>query len=135
MEAQLSSLASQMDAGLTEVVRIQSLGPNVAAGRGCAYLGYSATCAGAADLKPPTIPANGSAPLGVLVELNLRGQPSMSAPVVGVVPAKTCVAADTCQQNASGLWCHARTPHGSGWIKKEAVRQNRWLVVAFRNHC
>lgn len=31
VEAQLSSLASQMDAALTEVVRIQSLGPDVAA--------------------------------------------------------------------------------------------------------
>jgi chromosome segregation ATPase len=33
VEAQLSSLASQMDAALTEVVRIQSLGPAVAAGQ------------------------------------------------------------------------------------------------------
>src|SRR5258706_5956380 len=36
VEAQLSSLASQMDAALTEVVRIQSLGADVAAGRAAA---------------------------------------------------------------------------------------------------
>jgi chromosome segregation ATPase len=36
VEAQLSSLASQMDAALTEVVRIQSLGPAVAAGQAAA---------------------------------------------------------------------------------------------------
>jgi len=33
VEAQLSSLSSQMDTALTEVVRIQSLGPSVAAGQ------------------------------------------------------------------------------------------------------
>jgi chromosome segregation ATPase len=36
VEAQLSSLASQMDAALTEVVRIQSLGPDVAASHAAA---------------------------------------------------------------------------------------------------
>jgi len=36
VEAQLSSLASQMDAALTEVVRIQSLGPEVAASHAAA---------------------------------------------------------------------------------------------------
>jgi len=36
VEAQLSSLSSQMDSALTEVVRIQSLGPSVAAGQAAA---------------------------------------------------------------------------------------------------
>ena len=36
VEAQMSSLASEMDAALTEVVRIQSLGPDVAAGHAAA---------------------------------------------------------------------------------------------------
>jgi hypothetical protein len=119
------------------IVLVRANPPPVApaASRNCAYLGYTSSCASPPELGAPAIPHGGSTPVRVLVKLNLRIRPEPGAPVVRVLAPNTCVAADRCEQKAGGLWCHAKISGVDGWIKKEAVRLNRWTVVTFLNHC
>lgn len=99
---------------------------------GCFYSGFTDKCAAEAQLAKPA----GDAPkVGVLVNLNIRAEARDDATVVGVVPAGTCVATELCMSATDGVWCRARFNDVSGWLRKLALRQNRWPVVTFDNSC
>lgn len=103
---------------------------------GCYYLGFTNTCVDEAQLGKPQVPADGSAAsIGVLVNLNVRVEAREDAEVAGVVPANSCIVTDACSEAADGVWCRARFGESTGWLKKLALRQERWPVVTFVNQC
>lgn len=103
---------------------------------GCYYLGFSKTCIDEAQLAKPAVSPDGSAAsIGVLVNLNVREEARDSADVVGVVPANSCVVVEVCTTASDGVWCRARFGETGGWLKKLALRQERWPVVTFVNQC
>ena len=103
---------------------------------GCYYLGFTSTCVDEAQLAKPAIPPDGSAArIGILVNLNVRAEAREDANVVGVVPANSCIATEVCATASDGVWCRARFGEVSGWLKKLALRQERWPVVTFVNQC
>lgn len=103
---------------------------------GCYYLGFTSTCVDEAQLGKPAVPADGSAiSIGILVNLNARAEAREDADVIGVVPANSCIVADVCATASDGVWCRARFGDSSGWLKKLALRQDRWAVVTFVNQC
>lgn len=103
---------------------------------GCYYLGFSSTCVDDAQLAKPAVPSDGSAArIAILVNLNVRAEAREDASVVGVVPANSCVVTEVCSTASDGVWCRARFGDASGWLKKLALRQERWPVVTFVNQC
>lgn len=103
---------------------------------GCYYLGFTSTCADEAQLSKPAIPADGAAArIGVLVNLNVRTEARDDAEIVGVVPANSCIVTETCATASDGVWCKARFGEAAGWLKKVALRQERWPVLTFVNQC
>lgn len=103
---------------------------------GCYYLGFTSTCVDDAQLAKPTVPGDGSpARIGVLVNLNVRAEARDDAGVLGVVPANSCIVTEVCATTADGVWCRAAFGEASGWLKKLALRQERWPVVTFVNQC
>lgn len=100
----------------------------------CYYLGFGDRCASDADLAKP---ATGSEPARIhtLVNLNVRAEARDDASVVGVVPVNNCVTTDACLTASDGVWCRAEFGERTGWLRKFAVRQNRWPVVTFANQC
>lgn len=52
-----------------------------------------------------------------------------------VVPINSCVATSTCVTASDGIWCRAEFGDSAGWLRKLAIRQNRWPVVTFQNGC
>ena len=103
---------------------------------GCYYLGFTTTCVDDAQLAKPAVPSDGSAAkISVLVNLNVRAEARDDGEVVGVVPANSCIVTDVCASAADGVWCRARFGDVGGWLKKLALRQERWPVVTFVNQC
>ncbi len=103
---------------------------------GCFYLGFSTTCADDAQLQKPVATADGAAPrLGIAVNLNVRDEARDTADVIGVVPANSCIIAETCVNAVDGVWCRAQFGEVKGWLKKLALRQDKWPIVTFVNQC
>lgn len=103
---------------------------------GCYYLGFTTTCVDEAQLAKPAVAPDGSpARIGVLVNLNVRAEARDDAPVLGVVPANSCIVTEVCATAVDGVWCKARFDETAGWLKKLALRQERWPVVTFVNQC
>lgn len=103
---------------------------------GCYYLGFTTTCVDEAQLSKPAISSDGSpARIGILVNLNVRAEARDDAPVLGVVPANSCIVTEACATAVDGVWCKARFDETAGWLKKLALRQERWPVVTFVNQC
>ena len=103
---------------------------------GCYYLGFTTTCVDEAQLSKPTVPSDGSpARIGVVVNLNVRAEARDDADVLGVVPANSCIVTEVCAHAADGVWCKARFGDAAGWLKKLALRQERWPIVTFVNQC
>lgn len=99
---------------------------------GCFYSGFTSKCVDAAQAAPP---APEGASVQVLVNLNVRAEARDDAEVVGVVPAQTCVTTELCMMASDGAWCRAKFGEKSGWMRKQALRQNRWAIVTFENSC
>lgn len=103
---------------------------------GCYYLGFTDTCADDKQVEKPVVPTDGSGlKINVLVNLNARVEARDDARVLGVVPANSCIVADVCVKAADGVWCRAPFGEQSGWLKKVALRQERWPVITFANQC
>lgn len=103
---------------------------------GCYFLGFTNNCADDDQLKKPAVAGDGSgARINVLVNLNARVEARDGAGILGVVPANTCIVADVCQEASDGVWCRARFGEDFGWLKKVALRQERWPVLTFTNQC
>ena len=103
---------------------------------GCYYLGFTDKCAPAAELTNPlTANPGGDKKIKIVVNLNVRAEARDDASVVGVVPQNACIAVDTCLTASDGVWCQAQFGEKTGWIRKVAIRQNRWAVVTFVNRC
>lgn len=100
---------------------------------GCYYLGFTSKCA------PNSATDAGNEPAGkkinVIVNLNVRKEARPDAPVVGVIPQKSCVTVEGCVTASDGPWCEAKFGAESGWIPKITLRQNRWPIVTFTNGC
>lgn len=103
---------------------------------GCYYLGFTDRCAPPAELANP-FAATGAAnqKVEVIVNLNVRAEPRDNADAVGVVPRNSCIVVDTCLTASDGVWCQAKFGERTGWMRKVALRQNRWPVVTFLNRC
>ena len=103
---------------------------------GCYYLGFTSTCVDEDQLAKPAVPSDGSpSRIGILVNLNVRAEAREDANVVGVVPANSCIVTEVCANASDGVWCRARFGEVTGWLKKLALRQERWPVVTFVNQC
>lgn len=103
---------------------------------GCYYLGFTNRCAAKADLaKPASVSQETRARVKVIVNLNVRAEAREDAGIIGVVPINSCVATNTCVTASDGVWCHAEFGDRTGWLRKLAIRQNRWPVVTFLNVC
>lgn len=103
----------------------------------CIYRGFTDSCADTADLGKPDLTEEGGAygSVGVLVDLNVRDQPRSNAPIVGTLPAGTCLKVNYCSTASDGVWCRARFGEREGWIRKVALRQNEWPALTFANSC
>ena len=101
----------------------------------CSYVGYSQTCASPRDFAPPAATIGSPSPIQVLVNLNARMEPRNNASVQAVLKPNACVSAEVCTVASDGLWCKVKTENGDAWIKKQAVRQQRWPVITFKNGC
>lgn len=103
----------------------------------CYYLGVTDNCAAEADLQPPVFA--GEAPALASVEtlgtLVVRSQPRRDAPEVGRIPQGTCVRVNQCLVATDGTWCRARFGDVTAWLARNAVRQNEWPILTFRNGC
>jgi hypothetical protein len=103
---------------------------------GCYYLGFTDKCAPESALADPLKAApTGDKKIKILVNLNVRGEARDDANVVGVAPQNSCIAVDTCLTASDGVWCRAQFGPKVGWIRKIALRQNRWPVITFLNSC
>lgn len=103
---------------------------------GCYYLGFTDKCAPAGELENPlTANPEGDKRIQVVVNLNVRSEARPDAEAIGVVPGNSCVAVETCLTASDGVWCQARFGERNGWLRKSALRQNRWPVVTFVNKC
>ncbi|MGN6101664.1 MAG: AprI/Inh family metalloprotease inhibitor [Devosia sp.] len=102
---------------------------------GCYYLGYTQKCSSKVDLGKPAMQPTGRTQVHVEVNLNAHSEPRADADTVGVVHQNTCVAVETCIMASDGPWCRAAFGSTTGWLRKLAIRQNRWAVVTFTNSC
>lgn len=103
----------------------------------CFYLGLTDDCATEADLAAPTFndedpPLASVETLGKLVA---RSQPRRDAPEAGRIPQGTCVRVNQCIVATDGTWCRARFGDVSVWLARNAVRQNEWPILTYRNGC
>lgn len=106
------------------------------AATGCYYLGFTNTCVDEVQLEKPTPSADGrGASITVLVNLNARVEARDEADILGVIPANSCVIVDACTAAVDGVWCRAQFGEERGWLKKLALRQEKWPVVTFVNQC
>ncbi|HWK63640.1 MAG TPA: hypothetical protein VNS34_01795 [Rhizobiaceae bacterium] len=51
------------------------------------------------------------------------------------MPTQTCVTTELCITSTDGPWCRAKFGERTGWMRKLALRQNRWAIVTFENFC
>jgi hypothetical protein len=102
---------------------------------GCIYVGFTKQCAAEADLAPPTVAPSGETKVKVIVNLNVRTEARDDAAAVGVVPEGSCVAVDNCLTAVDGVWCQAQFEEKHAWLRKLALRKNKWAIVTFVNKC
>ena len=102
---------------------------------GCYYLGYTQKCAPPAELGKPVAGVNGKIQVDTDVDVDVRSEPRSDANTVGVVKQGNCVQIDRCVMASDGPWCEAHFGTAAGWLRKLAIRQNRWPVVTFSNEC
>lgn len=103
---------------------------------GCYYLGFTNSCAAETDLaKPAAGTAEQPTRVNVLVNLNARAEARDDASVIGVIPVNSCVTTSACVTASDGVWCRAQFGERAGWLRKLAIRQNRWPIVTFVNQC
>ena len=102
---------------------------------GCYYLGFTDRCASESELAKPAAAEGQAARINVIVNLNVRAEARDDASVVGVVPINSCVVTEVCATAADGVWCRAQFGERTGWLRKLALRQNRWPIVTFLNQC
>lgn len=126
-----SHIIIERDGGDGSAARLQS----ALTASGCFYLGYTDRCAEVgADSLPQMSDGGGS--VKVLVDLNARSEARPDAPVLGTVPRGTCLAVTECTAASDGPWCRAAFSGGEqGWVRKLALRQDRWAVITFENRC
>ncbi|MGB3539434.1 MAG: AprI/Inh family metalloprotease inhibitor [Mesorhizobium sp.] len=104
--------------------------------RGCYYLGFSSKCAPESQLANPFSSApDAEKKINVIVNLNVRAEARDDAGIVGVVPENSCVAVERCLTASDGVWCQAKFGDKDGWIRKVALRQNKWPILTFTNGC
>ncbi|WP_319531712.1 hypothetical protein [uncultured Cohaesibacter sp.] len=101
----------------------------------CAYVGYSRTCAKPQEFAPPPVAVGSEAPIKVLVNLNARVEPRNNAKVEASLEPETCVQALTCSLASDGLWCKVKVKEQQLWIKKQAVRMQKYPIITFQNGC
>lgn len=103
----------------------------------CYYLGVTNDCASEADLQAPEFSGDDAALASVetLGTLVVRSQPRRDAPEVGRIPQGTCVRVNQCLVATDGTWCRARFGEVTAWLARNAVRQNEWPILTFRNGC
>ena len=103
---------------------------------GCYYLGFTNRCAPQSELEKPRAAAEGQpVRVKVVANLNARAEARDDAGIIGVVPANSCVTTSACVTASDGVWCRAEFGDRPGWLRKLALRQNRWPVVTFVNSC
>ena len=99
---------------------------------GCFYAGFTDKCIQPDQLNKP----EGDKPkIQVIVNLNVHAEAREDAESIGVVPVNTCVDADLCMSASDGVWCRAKFGERTGWMRKLALRGNKWPVVTFLNGC
>lgn len=103
---------------------------------GCYFLGFTSKCAPKEELVDPLVanPA-GDKKINVIVNLNVRAEARDDADIVGAVPQGACVEIDTCLTASDGVWCQAQFGPKAGWLRKTALRKERWPIVTFLNKC
>lgn len=104
---------------------------------GCTYLGYSASCASAAQMARPAGSRPGVRPADatVLTRVNLRSEARPNATVVSVVPPLACVAVDHCVTASDGNWCRVQAGQAAGWVRQTNPRLGQWTVVSLTPGC
>lgn len=103
---------------------------------GCYFLGFADKCATEAELaRPMAADPQGENKIKVVVNLNVRAEARDDANVVGIVPQNSCVAVESCLTASDGVWCQAQFGEKKGWLRKVALRQNKWPIVTFVNNC
>lgn len=102
---------------------------------GCIYLGFTDKCAPGSELTNPLSNPSSDKRVQVVVNLNARAEARDDAEVIGVVPRDSCVAVETCLTAADGAWCQAKFGERAGWLRKLALRRERWPIVTFVNTC
>lgn len=108
-------------------------GPFAIAEVGCVYLGYTSSCAGLDDIATPRV--EDGAQISVLTRANMRATASLSADVLDIVPANTCLPVSRCTAGPDGSWCETRFENRTGWIKKQSIRLDRFPTIVFANEC
>jgi hypothetical protein len=101
---------------------------------GCYYLGFTDDCAPEAAIAKPE-PVDGEIRINVLANLNVRSEARDDAGILGVVPAQSCIVAETCVTASDGVWCRAAFGDRAGWLRQLALRQSRWPIVTYTNTC
>ncbi len=97
---------------------------------GCFFLGFTDKCAQKEQLAKP---ANETASVAVVANLNARAEARDDAEIVGVVPVNACVVTEVCVEATDGTWCRAKFQENTGWMRKLALRQNKWPIVTYVN--
>jgi hypothetical protein len=80
-------------------------------------------------------PVDGEIRINVLANLNVRSEARDDAGILGVVPAQSCIVAETCVTASDGVWCRAAFGDRAGWLRQLALRQSRWPIVTYTNTC
>jgi hypothetical protein len=103
----------------------------------CYYLGTTSDCAPRSELQMPDFPDEEPrlAEIETLGNLLARSQPRRDASSVGTIPQGTCIRVNQCLTASDGIWCRARFGDVTAWLAKNAVRQEEWPIVTFRNGC
>ncbi|MEP9374474.1 AprI/Inh family metalloprotease inhibitor [Mesorhizobium sp. KR1-2] len=103
---------------------------------GCYFLGFTNKCAPKEELGDPLgADSAGSKKINVIVNLNVRAEARDDAGIVGAVPQGACIEVDTCLTASDGVWCQAQFGPKTGWLRKTALRKERWPIITFVNKC
>ena len=100
----------------------------------CYFVGYTQTCAPPAQLRTPTLA--GTDKIELKVNSTVYDQPRPDAATLGAVKQNSCIVINACVVASDGAWCRFGTPDGKqGWLRKMALRQNRWPIITFTDGC
>jgi hypothetical protein len=101
----------------------------------CYFVGYSQTCAPPAELRSPAL-AGATGKIELEVNSAAYDQPRPDASTLGTVKQNSCIVINACVVGSDGAWCRFATPDGKeGWLRKMALRQNRWPIITFTDGC